>query len=77
MSRTRNALVAGSVAGAATAIATPGAIGVAAAGKAFKIPVVTQVLSLGTLAACATAAACGNKRAKRHLKTVTLLSILL
>ena len=76
MSRRSNALIAGSAAGAATALATPGAIGVAAGGKAFKIPVLTQVLALGAVAAVTAAAASGSKTAKRHLPKVIAMSFI-
>lgn len=66
MSKTRNALIAGSAVGTATAIATPGAIGVVAAGKACKIPVVTQVVTMGALAALGAAALTGNAGARRR-----------
>ena len=60
--QTRNALAAGATAGSVAAIATPGAIGVAAAGKAVKIPVVTQVITLGTAAACIAALATAKSK---------------
>lgn len=77
MSKKRNALIAGSIAGTTTAVLTPGAIGVAAGGTAFKIPVISQVVALGSVAAVAAAAATGNKSAKRHLPKVMAFALFL
>ena len=77
MSKTRNSIVAGSTAGVATAALAPGAIGVAAGGKAFKIPVVAQVLTLGTIAALGAAALTGNKDAKKRFAVGFLVSSIL
>ena len=77
MSKTRNAIVAGSAAGTATAALSSGAIGVAMGGSAFKIPVLGQVLAVGTVAALGAAALTGNKTAKKHLAVVAVGTLFL
>ena len=51
--RTNNAIAAGTVAGATTAIISPGTLGVVSGSVAFAIPVIGQVLAAGTVAALA------------------------
>ena len=57
--QTRNALAAGSTAGLATAVLSPGTLGVVCGSFAARIPVVSQVIAVGSLAAGIAAAITG------------------